>query len=72
MNVWKCVLAFRHQDKARSRLNSDSSSFLSIMSAIMKLCLSTRPLLNGDSAAVTLPHCQLRISQEHHKFGSNF
>ena len=47
------VLAFRYQDKARSRLKCDSSSVLSIISAIMKLCLSARPLLNGYSAAVT-------------------
>ena len=32
----------------------DSSNTLSIMSGMMKLCLSTSPLLNGDSAVVTL------------------
>ena len=41
-NPWTFVsefLAFRHQDKARSRPNCDYSSVLSIISAIMKLCL---------------------------------
>ena len=47
-------LAFRRQDKARSRLNCNLSSDLSIISAIMILCLSTKSLLNGDSAVVTL------------------
>ena len=46
-------LAFGLQDNVRSRLNCDSSSGLCIISAIMKLCLSTKPLLNGDAAAVT-------------------
>ena len=47
------ILAFKHQDKTRSRLNCDSSSVLSFISAIMKLCLSAKPLLTCDSAAVT-------------------
>ena len=49
-------LAFRHQDKARSRLNCDSSGVLFIMSAIMKLCFSARPLPSGDSAADGFTH----------------
>ena len=32
----------------------DSTDTLSFMSAMIKLCLSTTPLLNGDSDAVTL------------------
>ena len=48
-------LAFRLEDKARSRLNCDSSSVLSIIFMIMKLCCSTKPLLNAGSAAVTFP-----------------
>ena len=48
-------LAFRHEDNARSRLNCDSSSVLSIIFMIMKLCCSTKPLLNAGSAAVTFP-----------------
>ena len=76
-------LAFTRQGKTRSRLNCDSSSVLSIISVIMKLCLSTKPLLNADSAAVTfclflkilhwqtLPRCQLKIYQVCQKFGFN-
>ena len=48
-------VSFWHSDtRTRLRLNCDSSSVLSIISVIMKLCLSTKPLLNGDSAPVTL------------------
>ena len=47
------ILAFIHQDKARSRIICDSSSVLSIISAIITFCFSTKPLLNGGSAAVT-------------------
>ena len=48
-------LAFRHHANVKSMSRCcDSSKTLSIMSAMMKFCLSTNPLLNGDSAAVTL------------------
>ena len=48
-------LAVRHQANIKYMLRCcDSSNTLFIMSAMVKLCLSTSPLLNGDSAAVTL------------------
>ena len=48
-------LAFRHHANVKPMSKCcDSSKSLSIMSTMMKLCLSTNLLLNSDSAAVTL------------------
>ena len=48
-------LAFRHHVNVKFMSKCcDSSNTLSILSAMMKLYLSTSQLLNGDSAAVTL------------------
>ena len=48
-------LAFSHHANVKSMSRCcDSSNTLSIMSAMIKLCLSTSTLLNSDSAAVTL------------------
>ena len=48
-------LAFSHHANVKSMLRCcDSSNTLSIMSAMIKLYLSTSTLLNSDSAAVTL------------------
>ena len=51
--------AFIHHNNVKLISMFDSSRTLSSMSAIIKLCLSTQPLLNGASAAVLLECCLL-------------
>ena len=48
------LFAFIHHDNVKLISIFDSSRTLSSMSAIIKLCLSTQPLLNGASAVLSL------------------
>ena len=45
-------LALTHQETATSKSHWVSSKTLSSLSGSIRLCLSTKPLLHGDSAAV--------------------